>query len=614
MFEAIKEELRQNTLLGKDSNFLKDLVYYFELKVPSFLVTGGSTFFFPLVMNPEGYTLSEPFSITKTEGQGGGLYVEENGIIYRMMSIKGHTGWKPRKFLGDIGISAVRVPETQRSFSRQILNPIAEISGQKHFQFLQDAVFRTYGDLKRDPSTSENTHLYFHIPKEDEHWEVKPLEFRLEKTLNRKNLYPYTIDLLIVGPHKDPGKDFSEDKSWLDKIKDGIRMVQSGIDLVKSIIQDVVAYTKEIERTIKGIGAILSNIVSIIDIASDFINGVTEVIIAPAQFVSSVIDQLETSIRAMVESARQFPDTIINSYRTMGDGLNRIRSFPQFFQSSTQTLLQSATKTQDFGKTSAALIAAASSTPPNSFQKLLALGTGNLPGDLGRARADLNLNRPLSNYQSAEEKIIQASDTLQSLSAKYLGDARLWRDIAVLNNLTHPFISKEGIPGTKKPGERILIPSTSIAPDARNITTGLGISPEASAEERLLQTDFMLERVDGPNDLFDFAIDTEGGSVDVRTVSGVNNLSQALLSRLRTERGTDQLYKNVGIDRLVGSTIPSLGAEIIALRIAQAVKADPRITSIKSLDIEQPTPDSIIINLDAEVISTSGSTPIVLRL
>lgn len=612
MFDAIKEVLREERT--GDVKFLQDLVYYFELRVPEKMVSGRSpTFLFPLVLGPESITLSEPFALTKTQTQGSGLFVEENGIIERSLYLRGHTGWRPRPFKGSTGFGAIRAPETGRSFSREIVDPILDsISGQKHFQFLQDAVFRTYGDLKRDPSSSEDTRLFFHNPREDEHWEVKPVSFKLDRSLEKRNLYYYDIELLLVGPSKDADHDFSEDKSLLDTIKDSVRMIQSGIDLVRSAVTDLTNLVNEIAGTVKGIVGILNDAVSLIDAASDFVNGVSNLIAAPFEATADLINHLDDALVQIANSGRSFPAATVNSLRQIQAGIDRLGSFPEVFQTDSQRALESIRRGQELSssRSLSTLQAAAALSPPNSFQKVLAMGTANLPGDLLKSRSELHINKALAVYQSTEERRIGQSDTLQSLAAHYLGDARLYQHIAVLNGLQYPFISREGLPGTKRPGDSILIPSRARAPRARTLVSVLGVAPDATAEERILGTDLMMERVDGAGDLFDFVIDVEGGSVDLKTVSGVKNLQQALLARLRTERGTDQLNRNLGVDRIIGIGIPALGPQIVAIRVAEAVRADPRIAGVRRLDVSQPTPDSVVIDFDAEIIGISGTTPV----
>lgn len=611
VFDALREVLRESAL--PDRKFLQDLVYYFELRVPSRMVTGCSpTFLFPLVLGPESYSLTEPFALVKSQTQGSGLFVEENGIIERTIRLRGHTGFRPRKSKASTGFSLIQTPEAGRSFARDIRDPLDDISGQKHFQFLQDAVFRTYADLKRDPSTSADTQLHFHIPREDEHWEVKPVSFALDRSLEKRNLYYYDIELLVVGPSKDIAHNFSEDKNLLDTIKDGLHMAQSAIDLVRGGLADIVNLVNDIARTIKGFSALINSITSILDTAADFVNGVAAVIRAPFNVIADISNKLDTSLQAMVTSTRTFPDSIVNAVRQMKDGIARLGSFPDHFETGAQHSLETIRRGESLStsRSIATLQAAAAETPPNSFQKVLALGTANTVGDLSRSKADLEINRQLAVYQSTTEIILHRTDTLHSLAARYLGDSRLYKHIAAINSLDFPFVSEEGIPGTLKSGDRILIPSRERSPDARPIVAIFGVVPSASAEDRLLGTDFMFERVDGPGDLFDFVVDEEGGSTDLKTVSGIPNLEQALLSRVRTERGTDQLYHNVGVDRIIGLPIPALGPDIAGINVSQAIQADPRVNSIRRLTISQPSPDTVDLDFDVEIIGISKNTPI----
>ena len=191
-----------------------------------------------------------------------------------------------------------------------------------------------------------------------------------------------------------------------------------------------------------------------------------------------------------------------------------------------------------------------------------------------------------------------SGDTLQSLAAKRLGDARKWRAIAVLNNLTEPYISKDGFPGTKKIGDRILIPSFDPPPQNRAITPVIGVAPNVPAEKRLLGTDLKLKRLtDRPGDFYDFEIDVEAGSDDIKTTEGIDNLKQALLVRLRTERGTNQLYRQVGHERVIAVSEPGIDRDQVIFRIGQAVRADPRVTDLRRIN-GQVVVDRVDIEMD----------------
>jgi len=205
-----KEQFRRE--LTGDDKFWKQFTYFFELAVPAEVWPLGSLLF-PLVLPPESISFEEPFAVEQTQTQDGGLIVEENGIIQRRMTIRGHTGWKPRKLPHTAITALMGIPSEKRSFDRTLKPLVLDaISGQRHFQYLQDAVFRTYADLKRDPDMAKDTRLFWHNPKDDEHWEVVPLSFTLERSASRRMYYQYNINLLVVGKASEVDADFSEDK------------------------------------------------------------------------------------------------------------------------------------------------------------------------------------------------------------------------------------------------------------------------------------------------------------------------------------------------------------------------------------------------------------------
>ena len=216
VFDAIQERARQETL--QDSKFTTAPLYYFELRVPPEATTTGrgDSYIFPLALSPNALEMSEPFTVAEAESQGGGLYVHQNGIVRRNLKIKGTTGFAPKPYQGS-GFAQIKAPDYGASYGRDVASKllvsdgVRAFSGQRHFQFLQDVVFRKYADLVQDPVTAKGTALVFHNPKDDEHWVVVPKEFRMER---RRTIYDYDIDLLVVQKADSLDKDFSEEKPF----------------------------------------------------------------------------------------------------------------------------------------------------------------------------------------------------------------------------------------------------------------------------------------------------------------------------------------------------------------------------------------------------------------
>ncbi len=610
--KVLQERARQ--LSADDANFVKKMLYFFELRVPSEIGLGPVTsFVFPLVLGPNSYSISEPFTVEKTPTQGGGLYVEENGIILRTIRLKGHTGFKPRKLPPEANApNALKVlTPDQRSFGRVLpAFVLLPISGQKHFQYLQDSVFRTYGDLKKDASTSRGTQLLFHNPRDLEQWIVVPEKFEGNRTSDKRILYEYDIELTAVAKGDGAAVTFSEDQSMLDKIKDGIREVKAAVDGITGFINDVIQTVEEIKRRVKDVDKVLDSVNTLVTAANDFVTGVTDLIEAPLALVNSVTEGVEGITNTLVNTVdpvKNIPIAYTNTWANLEVAVNRLGQFPNFFETDAQRTLRKIRDRQQITKETADR--AAASDPPETIEGFsnANLGTAPLPGTADRAKAIRTAGRGLNTYSAARARLIAEGDTLASLASAFLGDARLWQDIALLNGLKPPYIDSIGgvnlgapdnpLPGVLGLGKEILIPNFGRAPSALPVLPVLGVSQEEEFAVQLLGRDFLLKENDK---LFDWVVDADHGSVDFKIIAGVPNLAQGLTTRLSIERGHNPLYRFVGISRIVGLNNADVDQETARFRVIEAITNDPRVSSVRRISFE-PVADRLAVDADVEI-------------
>jgi len=627
------ERLRQN--VTGDNKFFKKMLMFFELKVPA-SVGGfaGTSFLFPLIVMPQSENFDEPFTVEVTPTQGGGLYVEENGIVQRTIKISGTTGFKPRK-LNTNGTRAlgIKSPE-KKSFGRR-LNPwvIEALSGQRHIHYLQDAVFRTYGDLKRDPNLAENVKLIFHIPKDDESWLVVPQKFSIERSSSRATLYSYSIDLLIVDAAVAIDEDFTED-TWLDKVKDAVQDIKTAIDLAQGAINDLTAVVGQIKGYVKNIAVIIDGVQGVINAASNFVQGVTDLVMSPLTIIESMAEVTDAALAAYdtLEQSKEtlqnppIPPSIRMKLMQLTEAMERIATHPEVTAPDSGKGIHLNNLHSDARNQ----ISANERTNPRALTSLADaqnMGTAVTAGDIQIADGKSNVPKPSSpNYRSGKQVSITEGDTLATLAAKHLGDARLWQDLAVVNGLKPPFINKQAsldltkadeavLPGSLGIGDKIVIPSTSKGPVQLPILPVLGVKPWEPLEVQLLGRDMALELVEDistpGNPKYDIPIDVEGGSVDVKLVAGLDNLAQGLTQRLNIEKGTDTLYKRLGLERVVGLNIAPLDLETTRFRLSQCIQQDPRIASVRQVifqgldndtELDPSIPlDAVVADITAEV-------------
>jgi hypothetical protein len=619
--DIIREAARQEA--AQDADFYKNFIYYFELRIPSQAASApnADVYIFPLALNPESYVLEEPFALEKTFTQGGGLYVEENGIVERMIRLRGTTGFKPRKLKGGGATQALLAmsPE-KKSYGRRLLAFVFDkLSGQRHFQYLQDVVFRTYADYKRDPATAEETQLIFHNPKDREHWLVAPEKFILERS-GRSPLYRYSIDLLVLDTAEDIDADFSEDKSLLDEFKDAVRTIKSAIDLASGAVNDLTAIADEVSRFVKDIGKIIDSVSTFIDAAGDFVEGVVDLIETPYALIESVggmvdsaLDLVETTEDAF-DDIQKLPDRIKEKLSHIRDAMDLAGTHPEVYERPVDKQLRDFQDRMEL-QLSASLderTTAEEASPPQTIAAYDALGTTMTPGDVESAKADSSVGRTVGGYTGATEVPIGQGDTMANLAARYLGDARLWQEIAVLNGLQPPFIDWQAgsdlggeetpLHGTLGLGKKILIPNYSKPPQTIPLLPVLGVTPEKSVEAHLLGTDFAMEAVSGSpgRELYDFVVDVEGGSLDAKHVSGVDNIKQAYIMRIGIEKGTDTMYHRLGMRRTIGLKLIPVDLETARFNLTECIRQDPRTGSVRHISFEQED-DAAIANMDVEL-------------
>lgn len=643
--KLLRERTRQSAT--GDNLYFRRLVNFFELRVPQESAYGVvSEFLFPFVIPHESMRVEEPFTVEVTPTQGGGAYAEENGIVQRIIQIRGNTGFKPRPLHGNGSwVLATTTPE-KKSYTRQLPSHVVDkITGQRHFQYLQDAVFRTYADLKRDPATAEGTKLILHIPKDQEHWVVLPQRFTLERQAGRPHIYNYAIDLIAIDKADDVEANFSEDKDWLDKLRDGVRTVKAAIDLASGAIQDLTAIVGELENFIKDVAKIIDAVSTVIAAARDFVDGITDLILAPLALIDSALGLIDTALEAWDalkeanEDIRNIDDTVLHKFDDIRDALELFGTHPETFETPKQREArrrkQRSVMLQDISTERRE--EAEDSDPPASIDAWAALGTTITPGDVLSQQGELFGAINVPNYTSAQLVPIGQNDSLPALAARYLGDARRWEDIADTNNLEPPFLDAQASQDLQTTddkaldqalgtGDYLLIPNFTKSAAQRALTAVLGVRPSESPLVHLLGRDLAVVRTDTAGGAaasyaaprrpqFDLPVDIAGGSQDAQVAEGIDNLAQGLLLRITTERGTDILYRRLGLGRVVGTNQAGIDLEIARFRIAECLGVDARIAAVRSVTFEGidagtdalagVSLDTLIVDAELEILGFS---------
>jgi phage baseplate assembly protein W len=193
----------------------------------------------------------------------------------------------------------------------------------------------------------------------------------------------------------------------------------------------------------------------------------------------------------------------------------------------------------------------------------------------------VTMQKPLYGFRFVQT---QRGDSLQIIAARELGDATLWQQLIDYNGLLPPYITDD--PAQADPG--VILTGASIkVPAPAPVTT------ETTDPDALFGTDVQLV-----NGRLSFA------NGDIATVSGRDNLKQALTNRIDTPRGDLLMHSDYGSlhQRMKGAGNGPTTGLLVAQYAKASVQSDPRIQSIMSAT-STVNGDAIEVSIEARPIS-----------
>ena len=207
---------------------------------------------------------------------------------------------------------------------------------------------------------------------------------------------------------------------------------------------------------------------------------------------------------------------------------------------------------------------------------------------------------------ATQQVILFGNEYLEDLALRTLGDSTRWPEIAILNGLKPPYITQrprfvefEGIVDFSRlsteqqalfnvsetvasAGDRILVPAPAFfglaeTPDGADnaLTRGL------SQVEKNLGVDL---RLDG--ETYDLILTNAG---DLQAIAGAGNMAQAVLTRLRYEKGELLTNPQIGVGLVVGTKARDLNS--IRDDIIRSLKQDPRIEDLEDFTVIRVGPE-----------------------
>ena len=580
----------------RDNWYTEDRPYALELRGPEFDIVGGSEIFV-LPLGPEQYTTQEQFrqSVRPTIG---GIVAEEKGTLWRVVNITGSFGLFPK-----VAADTTTWPEEPMHGEA--------LSGPGWFRRLERNVIGRYAQLKSDPKVAADVELVWHDTRKDDHWIVVPEMISLRRSTGRRIQYPYALQLKAIADTDavDPARLKTAAQLALEDINPrNLRVVQqirAGIEQVQAAMDYASEVQAQIRYVVADVATVTGDLVEVVRSAQAFVDGVADTISSPRQFIFQATTALQSMLDTL-ESASTIPMEVRQNYQSAADGLDAVVAvgvFGDTYQSRLSRILSA--EQGSLRSSQARLDGAESDGPPKSVDGMVAQAVRSVDNALIEAGVTVS-PRATGTYTGIRDHTLTATDTLEGLAASFLGDSSLWYDLVVVNDLTYPYLSPTGAPGTLAPGDAIAVPTTGSAPTP---AVGKGRAQQAPMDDLMGVGIRLKETVSGSSGrpLVDLDIDKSTGT-DVALLSGVPNLAQALQMRMWTERGSIPSAPSYGLRRLVGFGV--VAADVTALRIAarETVLADSRVAQVQRLSLEVDT-DLVDLSMDVVPIgSTSART------
>lgn len=625
--EANSREFARGIRL-KDSNWWKRGVYFFELILPSTIIAqdadfagvgdrstpGTLSFIYPLVLNPESVEIVDRFTKELSPGHDGGLSIEENGILMKDLRIAGTFGQRP-KYLA-ARPPPVSLPNMSFDYRAQSTFAADNYSGQRLFEFLQDNVFRTYGEVKRNrgltlTDAAKQTQLIFHDSRNDQHWVIIPESFAGTQQAGRVALERYVIQATIVDrarPYDLRQARKSRQANVWDKINDAVRVVRSVINRLKAFVQFVQAAVNTVKATIANVVSLVNDAVALVNALGNLINTPFAVATALTDAVASsaraFLTEVDNAIATYATSANVTDDIIVAQFRSVADAsellLLTLRSVGADNVRNERDRLR---RTAIGSSRSSRELTAASAITSVSAQGLASYGSGPLPGEQFSAEAELFRPPTSSDYANVRTYIIQEGDTLEGIARRMLGDGSRARQIADLNGLRYPYVTTYGAPNTVRPGQPIRVPGQNVNADV-TFVPGIFTAVTDEADLRVCGRDWETQPSSTRIGFTELVIN--GDRNDARAVEGIANLTQGLELRMSFARGDDPLFPDLGVDAVIGTPVAAVALSLVELRTRDAITADPRISAVNTEQlVEDDAGTAVSLELSATITSVN---------
>lgn len=547
---------------------------------PSRTRTSAEYFF---TVPPKAHDMSEPFATNIVHTQGGGKFVESHGVLTRTVTLSGTTGIRPSQKAGRLatvplfGEALTNIQDTLETLTGRgfLVNdttiPAGEATGYDDIIFLRN-LFRMYGDFKTSDAPTKVVMLWFNA-KDSDFWVVEPVEFKLANDSSSPLGYKYSITLRTLTKFTATISQIEDPMADAYKVQNLAYRVQEYGQAIKRLFTIVSTQTDRL--TAYGIFAetqLLTPIVSVIQGLAQIKNSFSSIPVKLGTNTALLYGNLAEAIDSLLTSGVSDFDPIIREFRRAQSIINRIGAEPAVRRLTNEPLGRRA-RFESRGQ---------------AFTRRYS-GTYD-PGSVGRVRSDFSLPEPPSVTQAQ----IVPGDTIRTVAARATGDQNNWEAIVLLNDLVAPYVSTTRRPGVMVPGDYLLVPA--LGGSSSSMITKANKAGTDGPVPAVYGTDLRIKSLVDPSG--EEYTDLDASSGDFSTISGKDNVRQAVLVKFITEAGQLPLHLTFGSTLSVGRKASPKAFTDFRLQAERTILSDTRVSRIHSLRVVS---DGDIVRVSADI-------------
>lgn len=374
---------------------------------------------FVLPINPESYRIRHNAKVSITQTRGG-TFTDSFGKGIAQISISGTFGLLG-SLKGGPGIHA-------EGKNKDAWNLLKEFEADVFFEF-----YAQFG-ADQNPTQGLKPQLRFYNFTDEHFYEVILNPFTVTRSTQRRHLYQYQIEMQCIRDLTEPSQQSQDILVLLNEVEAPNAEEFSRWSKIMEAYTSVSVKVSDAINTMQSIQASIERISASV---WAFRNGITSLIAAPFELVESAIRGIDSIIESVV-SLKDIPHEFIDHLRGVKRALLTSRINKHLFSDKDEN--------PEVVTSTAEEILTAPIPTRNTTGVELTDGE-NPESTLFAPGIEQTTNL------SATVESVNDADTIESLAARTLGDANLWRRIAFLNDLEPPFIAQSVSEGFSETAE-----------------------------------------------------------------------------------------------------------------------------------------------------------------